>query len=426
MSNELLHLLGIYAKNNDIDKISALMLKIPLEQMDDTASDKLLIYILNNCFLGDASDVALYIINRFNELTPDSDKELSLFTRLFTMRTLDDRVLSWIIPNMETECYEFVINELITYDATNTLLPTYQRATKLYSGTDNDTYQRLYTYALDQDNNIAAGYLKVLMAETNEFAPIPNWVYNFGEDLSINLKEYVYEYNPDLLPKARDVLSRLPEIKFEEFKLPTKEESINLLTEGLATSGLSQTEIETSKELLSKEFDSFDDEAKMKLLQPVIESLDIFELKGNVDLFRILGPVNPHYDSDLSLDHICYKYGGCRLQTCTCFEFSDDENDIPAEDWFTGVCQECNLRLRSRAHALRKPLPFGGWIGCFCSAECIRESIVIPNILSNLMIDRIVNQLATYKIQDKLENTLPDASNYANVGTLNSSGEETY
>jgi hypothetical protein len=419
-----IELLRSSVRANDLEKTSFYLQKMPLEDMEDEKTDKLLIFLLNSAYLGNSDKAAVFLLNEWNKLTPDDDTSISIYTHLFSLIDIDDKVLTWLIPIMTTECFEFSISELINNDANTQLLPTYQRISDLYGPQTNEIYKKLYEYALNNDNSVASNFLKIMVVQTNDFQEVPDWVYDFEEDYNVIRKEYIYDYGEAKLPKSRDLLERIPNITFENFKLPNLNKSVDLLTDGLKSLGVSDLEVETSRELLKNKLENSTEEEKMGLLQPVLESADIFELKGNLELFRILGPTNPHYDADLTLDHICFKYGGCRMMTCTCFEYVDE--DEPAEDWFTGGCQSCGLKLRSRAHAVRKPLHFGGFAGCFCSAQCIKDSIVLPDSLTFLMTDRIVNQLNTYKIQDRVENYEPEASDFADTGVQIAAADQTY
>lgn len=292
----------------------------------------------------------------------------------------------------------------------------------------NETYKDLLEYAKDKDNRIGVMFLTDLVAQTNPFQEIPDWVWDFDGKLNSEapIGEYKNKWDEDntQLPKCSDLLSKLPEIKFDEIKLPSIQESVTLLTANLENLSVGIEELVETKFELERKIKSMSNEERMTLLQPVLENQNIYNLKGQLDLFRILGPTNPHYDADLTYDHICYKYGGCRMMTCVCFEI--DSDDVGLDDWFVGSCSVCNLKLRSRAHAFRKPLPYGGWIGCFCSKECIKDTMVVPNILSNLMLDRVANQLENYKLQDRVENTGVDEISNDDQGIISSGFGDTY
>lgn len=423
-SKIIIELLRNAVRSNDVELTTSLLSKIPLETMTESAAEKLLIFLLNAAYIGNAAMTAALIINQWNALTPDDDNSLSTFTKLFRMIEIDNKVLSFLINNLETEGYDFVMIELINHDSDEKLLPTYKRINDVFGNQTLETYNKLYDLALNSDNDVAADFFKKQLIKVKPYAVIPEWVYDFKDKLNIKETKNNYEYNPEILPKCVSLLLRLPEIKFEPFKLPNIEESIDILTANLNNSGIGIQNIEESKQKLTEEIRKMDNDKRMELLQPVIENQNIYNLDGNLELFRLLGPVNPHYDADLTYEHICYKYGGCRMMTCVCFE--QTEEDDPVDDYFVGFCMTCNLKLRSRAHAIRKPLPYGGWIGCYCSVQCLKDTIVIPNILTNLMIDRVSNQLNSYKIQDRIENAEPGPNNGENEGIINSTIGETY
>ncbi len=85
--------------------------------------------------------------------------------------------------------------------------------------------------------------------------------------------------------------------------------------------------------------------------------------------------------------------GECRMILCKCceedggYELKDDWS------WFTGRCDKCDDTILLNTLALRFPLGKGGWIGCYCSIDCIEnahldedENIVfhIQGLISNL------------------------------------------
>lgn len=421
INTQILETLRASVASNDLQTIQLILGKIPLENMEINTTDNLLLFLLNSAFSGNASAAVNLLLNTWDQLEAEDEKSLSIFPRLFTLNKLKDNILQFVVLSMKSQCYEFVISEFIEFDNNTQLLPSYARVDEMYGKQSNETYKKLYQYALDKDNNVMAAYLKKKYFETNPYAQIPEWVYDFEGNYDFEPIEYKYEYNATKLPKARDVLSQIPKISFEPFKLPSIEESIDILTSGFQD--LSVQELDNIKNDLFSKYKNMSEEQKMEILQPVLESQEIYNLKGNIELFRILGPVNPHYNTDLTLDHICYKYGGCRMLTCVCFEHDEDE---PLDDWFTGICQKCGSKLRSRAHAIRKPLKFGGFVGCFCSTECIKDTVILPDMITYLMIDRIEAQLKKYKVQDRNENVQPESSDYRDTGAEITTVEETY
>ena len=102
------------------------------------------------------------------------------------------------------------------------------------------------------------------------------------------------------------------------------------------------------------------------------------QLQLHDEVFRILGPLNARegttYDTDA-----CSRYGGCRMFTCVCHETYDPDDDVidPEPDWFGDYCgsEKCGRKILNRYWAVRRPLPGGGWQGCYCSWDCAIEDL---------------------------------------------------
>ena len=121
-------------------------------------------------------------------------------------------------------------------------------------------------------------------------------------------------------------------------------------------------------------------------------------------LFRIFGPANPLVDQDLTLPGRSNKYGGCRMFLCDVFDY-DDEFDYMM-DWFTGVCQQCHLRIRHRWYAVRMPGSHGGWTGCYCNWKCVREDVYEgdePDLLTDELVSIFEANINNIGIQDRTE-----------------------
>jgi len=69
---------------------------------------------------------------------------------------------------------------------------------------------------------------------------------------------------------------------------------------------------------------------------------------------RIFGPLNSHIQSecDEGMD-------GCRMLLCTC------------HGGFDGACDMCGLKIKDRSYTVRYPHEDGGWIGEYCSMNCM-------------------------------------------------------
>lgn len=95
---------------------------------------------------------------------------------------------------------------------------------------------------------------------------------------------------------------------------------------------------------------------------------------------RIFGPANRFPDKNCISNP--NKNGPCRMLECLCREL-DDENDFTyaLNEWFTGICNnyQCSKKIRDRSHCVRIPVQNGGWKGCFCSFDCLNNSLAFKD-----------------------------------------------
>ena len=83
-------------------------------------------------------------------------------------------------------------------------------------------------------------------------------------------------------------------------------------------------------------------EQKRDLLKPVIDLSSMEDLGNDSQLYHVLGPSNPLIGS--LVDEM--KWGGGRMFISTIFDY--DEDDDYVENYFTGWCDQCNRKIRSR------------------------------------------------------------------------------
>jgi hypothetical protein len=94
--------------------------------------------------------------------------------------------------------------------------------------------------------------------------------------------------------------------------------------------------------------------------------------------FRMKGPLNPMIGFD------CLNFEGpCRMFDCMCRE--DDEED----EWFKGNCEICKKAILSYRHSVRIPVIGGGFIGCFCSFECLYKTELPLGEDNDILIDEM-------------------------------------
>lgn len=126
---------------------------------------------------------------------------------------------------------------------------------------------------------------------------------------------------------------------------------------------------------------------------------------------RVFGPLNKRPVECIS----GVINGGCRMLTCQCREFDQGDDEEPEkpmspESWFTGTCDGCDLRIRDISHALRYPVVSGGWVGCFCSIPCLKESRPRDaSDLGEIILDAMQDSIAHVGILDRYKLLNPEA-----------------
>lgn len=113
-------------------------------------------------------------------------------------------------------------------------------------------------------------------------------------------------------------------------------------------------------------------------------SLSLNDEGDNNQIERFYGPANVIVGFDCISKPYTHpnENGPCRMLTCLCKEDEDDHEDDLSEEvlsypwslWFKGNCEICKRKIQKFRHAVRLPLPDGGFIGCFCSFDCVLNS----------------------------------------------------
>lgn len=85
---------------------------------------------------------------------------------------------------------------------------------------------------------------------------------------------------------------------------------------------------------------------------------------GDTNFLSTYGPINPLRPREGNV-LLCSSSpnGTCAMMVCDCH---DDE-----EDWYSGSCDFCGVRIEGRHEAVRIPMYHGGFKGCYCSKQCM-------------------------------------------------------
>jgi hypothetical protein len=256
------------------------------------------------------------------------------------------------------------------------------------------TYRSLWDEAMNSGNEVAIEFMSGLQSKYSEKIEKPSYVLENDDKME----------EKDLLLIVDDIISEI-------CTLDTMEQSVNLLMNGLERHGIDILDREKTRDLLYDKLSNMKDEDRLKYLSAFI----IEEIKENESLFHILGPMN---HQDIPFDSIkrsnrsrCDKYYGCRMLYCECFEFhlKDPETDQEltscsddAPGWFKGHCEKCSRKIPKRCYAVRCPLEKGGWLGTYCSWNCLYLSGNGDETTEEL-ISRYEKEMNEKKIMDREE-----------------------
>lgn len=148
--------------------------------------------------------------------------------------------------------------------------------------------------------------------------------------------------------------------------------------------GPQKDKIKENAETISEFLKLVESEVTVEEAMGLSLSLSLNEDSDENQIERLYGPAN----AIVGFDCISKPYthsrenGPCRMLTCICKEDEDDMEDDLTEEvienpwnlWFKGHCEICKRKIRKFRHAVRLPLTGGGFIGCFCSFDCVLKS----------------------------------------------------
>ena len=380
--------------------ITPLLSHLPLDNLRLDSFYRLLNRFLSTAFRVDNPEAAQALLREWSTNVPTSgtgiNYSLPVYTHLFTMNTVSIDLLRWLKVIEEDYSFYEIITDLIRWDENQVVYLACQRAVDVYGPQDSGRIAMLLDTAVDQiqGNHQVASFLAQYLEQILPYAPVPAWVQNFTggnipyED-EIKIPTLEIQNLPQLHQPAEDIVSQL----FDRFS----ETGLNMAPETL----------EEAKQVLSSQLSVGNANQRAAIFAPIQLAEARGDLSGDRELFRLLGPINTIPGTDLTRnDDVCSRYGGCRMLTCISHEAADDEDDVVYyTDWFRGNCDRCHQKIRNRSHAIRFPLPLGGWRGCYCSLVCIRAHIELLFDEEAMLVEGNVNSIAEslyeWGIQDR-------------------------
>lgn len=411
-------------QTGNIEELRRLLLRLPIESMKPEKIDKMAALFLSTAQHAGQDAITRELVDYFDQTDPNRQQFPFLVKLLLNLdvpsftRDGSQPLLSYIYSLYPHQGYLQTLDTLIENNLGDVLYFATTRLDDVFGTQPHDVYRQAFQYATGEDtfNATIVDYLEEHLRQTSRYAEIPEWVYNFAG-------------NGAEPPPYEDELV-YPELPKETFKLPSLEQSIEILTGGLSQLGLPEDVIESKQKQLEDQLRKASTIERKEVLLPIFElqeRQDVFQ--DDPDVFALVGPVNALYG--YMEEHIedqnedpCVKYGGCRMLTCNHFLDVDPyTGESWSLNWFTGSCDYCFLKIRNSCHAVRKPRIMGGWEGCFCSFECLIHSLGEQNLPQRSIIRNVEEQLKEYGIQDRRSrNGTGVAQQETLTGTTDTSG----
>lgn len=311
------------------------------------------------------------------------DEELhnvSLLTSAFLDNKLDIENLKFIAKSIDYSSFTLVLHELIDSVESDEAVLAANKAIEVFGKQKYDVLRSLADFASEKRNTFLENFLLNLIEEVAPYAEMPSWVSDFGLREPPEIKYYHrIDYNIEANLTPEEIIEKLKELGIE-FEDDAK--AAEQLKQRLSISSLQgesgPTQHADSSKIITELFNK-------KLTE---------ELYFNRDLFRWFGPDNPTYSrSERMFESYLFDY--------------DDDMDI-IKDWYNGACNFCHLKIRKKVHSLRMPMPSGGWFGCYCSFNCLRNAIYSMEyeekqyyVMIHLMTNILEDEIKTIGIQDR-------------------------
>lgn len=300
---------------------------------------------------------------------------------LFTY-VLDNVSLAFLLeeyrPEEETEYFELVrglieylsgVDDLeVSRIAVVNLRNAFPDPREIYT----DTVEKLIIIGRDLADDVVNKYLDETLHKTlNPSAPRPIWMLH-------NDKTH------DEL--VRELLDSLDEARPENWVSEGLESDIEYLCSIVEE----DKDLDKLREDLRNTLSIKTVEEREELITQIVWNNTLMRFGDRADMFRVFGlclPIWGGVDLKLRSKDPCEMWGGCRSMLCWHNEnYDEDTGDLRFYDpvgqgklddlwWFTGSCQVCALKIEKECYALRMPLETGGFLGCFCSFDCIRTRV---------------------------------------------------
>lgn len=409
-------LTSIEGDNKDITIIILNSMKI--KEISTDESDRFFSFLIKTCNKANAKNTAKSIYEYWDNLMNTETSLISLFPQLFFNKYLSAKELVFLDQSLYPEyIFGFMdvisdiiqLNVSITYEGTLSESQYHEACDKLiltYGEPTIDIIQKIYNDSFrDSTNNAVTDYFANILRQKGPYAEIPQWMIIPKNEILVkesDIKIPIYDVDISNITTDSVIDILLDNLKIQKInkpktiisginyntgnveeldgnilaysKLPDK--TIILEDKPTEPSDLSDSELSILKSQLINKLNNMNKEELDNMLQEYIKVKTLSSLQNDDTLFRIMGPAAPL--TAATSDELIN--GGDRMFYSYTFEGEDFDGEIELDDdiiieWFTGWCYFCNKRIRRKWHAVREPIIGGGWEGCYCSFNCVRDSI---------------------------------------------------
>ena len=399
--------------NKQPEDFSKWLLVMPLDKLTKKNGDNLLAIFLHQIVKYNRPKFVKLLLAGWERIYP-REENVPFYSILFTMGLLPSGILRFVIDNIEGVTFLEIMESLMTFHSPE-ISTTCQKVWDTFGPQKYGIVLILHKLAKKEQNPTIFNFLSGKIQEISPYVKIPSWVRDFRTnpkgDSIYQPPDHRYGIPASVVPNT-SVLPSYQETLFipEEpvIKLPTTDNIIILMLEGLKQSGAGDDKIDQAESNLSSELVTMTNEEKMEMVRPILLIKSCKPRMNNILLGRLYGPANPSINPTTQE----MLYGGERMFTSLIISDTTFFGNI-AVDWFVGYCEMCNLGIRRRWHAVRSPNNTGGWTGCYCSWKCVRDGLITPDsfdgsinsdLISMGLVNEMEKQIEKMGVQDRRDN----------------------
>lgn len=426
----VLKLLYDAIRDNNLGNIETILQSLNLDDNDTSDAYTLFSGLVRICMTYNSKLSLIFLYNYWADNYYVEEEGISLYSTLFMRKEFDVDLLIYINEILNEDSLDkeyihmlkdknFTLVEIV--ESLNILgkdIQVYQvisasefkwacdKAVKVFGIPTVDNLEYFYNLTKNE-NGAIADYFAFILRQIGKFAEIPDWVYNPSDGMPVKVSDVtlpmesdiaIPDYEPDTKYQIsiEDTVDLI--LKNSDIVLYDKNTGEEISSLG---DGIKESEV---KESLIKRLTELNELGKLNMMQEYGYIKQMETLQDDEELFRLLGPVCPITGADLE----DMKYGGERMFISNKFVYDDGTEDTDiyiTTSWFLGYCEYCNLRLRRKYHAVRQPLIDGGWIGCFCSWQCVKDKaskVDFTDEITPNLCDEFEEELKEFGVYDRV------------------------